>query len=233
MKLLLGVLLLPFCWAASRTLWILLAGLQPSTWGRVPFAVWTLAGGFAFWLAVYFCLPRMIRTYVLAHELTHALWGSLMGAKVSGLKVSRKGGSVQLSKKNFIIILAPYFFPLYTCLVILGYYLLSLFYDLRPYEPLWLSLVGMTWGFHLTFTVSTLMTHQPDIQENGRLFSYAFIYLMNILGISLWVVMVASPTLEQFVRQWGHDCHDISRFCITAGEYLFDNAKLVLHSSTR
>ncbi len=46
-----------------------------------------------------------------------------------------------------------------------------------------------------------LKERQPDIQEHGRLFSYAVIYLFNVLGISLWIVMVASPSLEEFVVQ--------------------------------
>lgn len=222
MKVLFGIVLLPFCFAASRTLWALVAGLQPPSWSRLPLAMWALAGGFLFWLVVYACLPRMVRTYVLAHELTHALWAWLMGARVSKLRVSRKGGSVQLSKKNFIITLAPYFFPLYTVLIILGYMVLSLFFDLRAYEPLWLGLVGFTWGFHLTFTVSTLMTHQPDIQENGRLFSYAVIYLMNVLGICLWIVMVASPTLEQAAAQWGRDVLVVGQSCLHLGKSAAD-----------
>ncbi|MFH0881198.1 MAG: hypothetical protein V2A34_15915, partial [Lentisphaerota bacterium] len=148
----------------------------------------------------------------------HALWAALMGAKVSALKVSKKGGSVRLSKKNFLITLAPYFFPLYTVLVMAGYFILNLFFDLRLYEPFWLGLVGFTWGFHLTFTVTTLMEHQPDIHENGRLFSYAVIYLLNILGIGLWIVMVASPTLEIFVDNLGAATHQDWWACWKAGE---------------
>jgi hypothetical protein len=154
---------------------------------------------------LFFCLPRPTRTYVLAHELTHALWGWVMGASIKRMRISNNSGSVTLTKSNFLVALAPYFFPLYTVLVILGYYTLSIFFNLRTYEPFWLGLVGLTWGFHLTFTITTMLQHQPDIRETGRLFSYALIYFMNVFGIGLWIVTVASPTLEGFADSLGRD----------------------------
>lgn len=198
LKFVVGLALLPFCAAATQSVVLLVQSIKPPSYSHVPLAAWWLVGGFAFWLFLFFAMPRPVRTYILAHELTHALWGWLMGARVSRLRVSAKGGSVSVSRSNFLISLAPYFFPLYTVLAIAGYYLLSICFDLRAYEPFWLALVGLTWSFHLTFTVTTLMQHQPDIRQNGRLFSYALIYFMNVLGIGLWIVMVASPTLQDF-----------------------------------
>jgi len=122
-----------------------------------------------------------------------------MGARILSLKVSGHKGSVTLSKSNFLVTLAPYFFPLYTVLVIVLYCILSVFFEVERYYLLWLVLVGFTYGFHLTFTLSTLMQHQTDIAHNGRLLSYSLIYLMNVLGICFWIVSVSSPTLEQMV----------------------------------
>ncbi|HBA85073.1 MAG TPA: hypothetical protein DCZ95_13355 [Verrucomicrobia bacterium] len=219
LKTLMGLLLLPFCYAATRTLINVIVSIRPPSYSELPLSVWGLALGFGLWLFLFLALPRPVRTYVLAHELTHALWGALMGARVARVKVSKKGGSVQLSKNNFLITLAPYFFPFYTVLAIAGYYLLSIFFDLRAYEPFWLGLIGLTWGFHLTFTVTMLLTHQPDIQENGWLFSYAVIYLFNALGVGLWIVMVASPTLEGFTRQLESDIAASWLACWEAGRY--------------
>ncbi|MFH0954291.1 MAG: hypothetical protein V1873_08175 [Verrucomicrobiota bacterium] len=205
MKVVWGLVLLPFCYAATRTLVFLVHSIQPLSYSSLPLSAWGLLIGFCLWVVLYLCLPRPMRTYVLAHELTHALWGWVMGARVSKLRVGKSGGSVSLSKDNFLITLAPYFFPLYTVLAIIGYNLVSVFVDLHTYEPFCLGLVGLTWGFHLTFTISTLLTHQPDIRACGRLFSYSFIYLMNVLGIALWIVMVASPRLETLVARLGDD----------------------------
>lgn len=205
MKTLLGLLLLPFCLAVSRTLYALIQAIHPSSVAAVSLSAWWLLGGFVFWVVLFFALPRPFRSYVLAHELTHALWGWVMGARIKRLRISKNGGSVTLSKSNFLIALAPYFFPLYTVLVIVAHVGLSLFFDLRVYEPFWLGLVGLSWGFHLTFTISTLFDHQPDIHENGALFSYTLIYFMNVLGIGAWVVMVTPPTLASFGTQLGRE----------------------------
>jgi hypothetical protein len=118
-----------------------------------------------------------------------------MGARVSSMRVSRDRGSVTLSKTNFLITLAPYFFPLYTVLIIGLYVLLGIWIDVNAYELVWLALVGFTWSFHLTFTVRMLLQHQSDIRECGYLFSYAVIYLLNVLGVALWTVLVSRATL--------------------------------------
>ena len=199
-RFLLGLLLIPFCVSATQTVVSLIQCIRPLAAAAVPPAAWALGGGFLVCLLLYLLLPRPVRTYVLAHELTHALWGALLGAKVSRLRVSEEGGSVTLSKSNFLITLAPYFFPLYTVLVVLGYYVASVFVSIEAYYLYWLAWVGFTWGFHLTFTVSTLLRRQSDIQEYGRLFSYGVIYLFNALGIALWIVIVSSATLEQAVE---------------------------------
>jgi len=196
LRFLAGLLLLPVCLALTQTLFdVVRAACPAGGWPSAPGLAF--GAGFGLWLLVFFTLPRPVRTYVLAHELTHALWGAAMGARVSKLNVSRQGGSVTLSKTNVWIALAPYFFPLYTALTVLLYGLLSLFMSLERFELLWLGAVGLTWGFHLTFTVTTLLNRQPDIRACGRLFSYALIYALNLLGIVLWVVAVSSVSWRQ------------------------------------
>ncbi len=198
LKLLMGIALLPLCAAMTTTVIALIQSLGDAQMGSSPLGAWWLLGGFLFWLVLFFILPRPTRTYVLGHELTHAFWGLLMGARVSRLRVNAKGGSVTLSKSNVLITLAPYFFPFYTMLVLALHAILALFYNLSHYEPLWLALVGLTWSFHLTFTLQALATHQPDIAEHGRIFSYVVIYVLNLLGIGLWIVAVAHPTLPEW-----------------------------------
>ncbi len=200
---LLGLLLLPVAVAVSRTLLALLVAVRPESDALIPASTLALGGGYTLWLILYFTLPRPVRAYILAHELTHALWGAVMGARVVRMRIQKDRGSVTLTKTNVWITLAPYFFPLYTVLVVAGYYLLAIFYDVGRYEWLWLGLVGFTWGFHFSFTISSLMQHQSDITPYGRLFAYPLIYLLNVLGICLWVVLVASPTLDDLTAYGG------------------------------
>jgi hypothetical protein len=188
-----GLLLLPACVAVSRCVWDLLV-LDVRAQGEGSIRTWALPAGFLLWTALFFCFSRPFRTYVLGHELTHALWGLCLGARVSRMKVSRGGGWVELSKTNVLISLAPYFFPLYTVLVIQLYAVLGRFFEVQRWEGWWLGAVGFTWAFHLTFTGQMLASHQPDIQEHGRLFSGTVIYLFNLLGMTLWVTAVGAPT---------------------------------------
>ncbi len=197
LKWLIGLLLLPVCVSATAALGQLVMGTvtAPGDW---PLSTRALFAGFLLWIVLYLCLPRPARAYVLAHELTHALWGWMFGAEIKGLKVTKKGGHVKLTKNNFLITLAPYFCPFYTLCVVLLYLVLTFFVDMTGYEPLWLGWIGLTWGFHLTFTLSALALHQPDIRMHGRLFSYSVIYLCNVLGIVLWVVTVSTPSWTEY-----------------------------------
>ncbi len=200
LKFLIGLMLLPACWAASRTFYFLLIA---SSTDAVP---WALPAGFLVSVAGFFILPQAFRTYVLGHELSHALAGLLMGAKIGKMKVSRQGGHVELSKSNFIISLAPYFIPFYTGLIVALWVGLGLVLDLSVYEPVWLLLVGMTWGFHLTFTLYMLTQEQPDVLQNGRLFSYVVIYLANLLVVGLWLIVIGEMTFE---GSWNIFQHEI------------------------
>ena len=136
-----GLLILPFCVSATWSAISLVASLRPQSFLAVPVAAWAMASGFALWLLIFYALPRPTRTYVLAHELTHALWAYLTGSGVRRMSLSRNSGSVVVTKNNILITLAPYFFPLYTVIVIILYYILSLFWNLGAYEWVWLFLV--------------------------------------------------------------------------------------------
>ncbi len=195
-----GIGLIFPCVVATQVLWGLLLAVQPEAGILLPKSAIALISGFLIWILFFALFPRPLRSYVLAHELSHALWGLMMGASVTKLRVRATHGSVTLSKTNFLITLAPYFFPLYTVLVILTYYILRLFYPVEGYEWLWLGLVGFTWGFHFTFTINALLQHQTDIQQQGYLFSYTVIYLANLIGICLWIMLVTPANLHEAAR---------------------------------
>lgn len=192
-KFLLGVLMLPLCAAATRAVFDVLANAQGKGSLFSAEAACLLAG-FLIWMLCWMLLPQPIRVYILGHELTHALWAILFGGRAKNLRVSAKGGSVRVTKDNVLITLAPYFFPFYTILLILLRVLLGFFLDLAPYAAAWLFLVGFTWSFHVMFTLQSLTVRQPDIHEHGRLFSYTLIYLLNMLGIGLWIACTTSAT---------------------------------------
>src|SRR6185437_2717369 len=141
----------------------------------------------------FFGLPRPILIYVFGHELTHALWVWLMGGRVSRFRVSHDGGHIVTNKNNFIIALAPYFFPIYSILAIAVYGILSFFYDVQPYGRLLYAIIGVTWAFHFTFTCWMIPKNQTDLSDHGTFFSMVIIYLMNLLLLSVMLVLAARP----------------------------------------
>jgi hypothetical protein len=116
MKILLGVALLPFC--AGFT-WQL-GGAVFSMAYKPDLPYYFLAGGLAY-LSVHLLFKKPILTYVFGHELTHAFFAVLFGGSVKSFQASERGGRVTITKSNFIITLAPYFFPLYTFIALIFY----------------------------------------------------------------------------------------------------------------
>lgn len=156
--------------------------------------IWFFAGLFSYMLLLAI-FQQPIRTYIFGHEMTHALWVWLFGGRVKGFRTAAAGGEVSASKTNFLIFLAPYFFPLYSAILIAVYLILSLMIQLPPVTIKILSfLLGFTWAFHFTFTIFVLVQGQPDIWATGRIFSFPFIYLVNIIVLSILIIFV-SPSV--------------------------------------
>lgn len=174
-KFIIAVLLLPVCAGAARALWLVLrAGYGADT-------VWVpLLAGAACWIVIFLLLPKPMWVYVFGHELTHALWTWLFGGQVKKMKVTSKGGHVVISKTNFVIALAPYFFPLYTAIVIAAFALGNLIWNWREYVVWFHLLVGAAYAFHVTLTFHVLQTRQSDITSQGYLFSGVVIFLGNV-----------------------------------------------------
>ena len=204
LKLLIGVLLLPACAALTLTAWHMARQLSL---GQVltDSTLWAFVAGYALWLAVFVFLPKPMRTYVLGHELTHALWALMMGARVGGLKVKKTGGQVRTSKTNWFIALAPYFFPFYAMLFIALFFIAHAIWNLDRYMWVLFSLVGLGWSFHVTFTLMMLLAvKQSDVSSQGALFSAVAIYCMNLLVMALTVAALSrSVTLADLARTLG------------------------------
>jgi hypothetical protein len=74
------------------------------------------------------------------------------------------------------------------------------------FRPLWgvFLLIGLTWGFHLTFTLWMIGKDQPDLRINGFFFSACVIFLVNALLLA-FLLTAAAPDLSagDFLRSWG------------------------------
>jgi hypothetical protein len=194
-KFIIALFLIPICAVFSQTFFTAFAraAVAQRLWAGEEF--WFFSLGAVLWLIAFFGLPRPVLLYVFGHELTHALWVYLMGGRVSRFRVAREGGHIITDRNNFWIALAPYFFPLYSLIVIGLYGLLSLFFNMQPYGRLLYALIGVTWAFHLTFTCWMILKNQTDISEQGTFFSLVVIYLLNLIVLSVMLV-IASPQIS-------------------------------------
>ena len=191
-KFVIALFLLPLCAILTQTFFTVFtrATMTQRLWAAEEF--WFFSLGAILWLIAFFGLPRPMLVYVFGHELTHALWVVLMGGRVSRFRVAREGGHIVTDRNNFWIALAPYFFPLYSLIVIGAYGLLGLFCNVQPYGRLLYALIGVTWAFHFTFTCWMIPKKQTDLTDHGTFFSLVVIYLMNLLLLSVMLVLASS-----------------------------------------
>ena len=187
-------ILIPLCIIFTRTAGLALFGTWPTLfdWQRPWF--YCFLSGMAVWTLVFFLLPRPMWVYVFGHELTHAMWAWLFGGKIFEMKVTTEGGLVRTDKSNFLIVLAPYFFPVYVFLVLIGWFVAGLFFNLDGYLPGLFFLLGAAYGFHITFTAMMIPMVQSDITSQGWLFSLSTIFLLNLLPLAVFLLALVPDT---------------------------------------
>ncbi len=206
---LLAAVLLPFCWV---TTWTFLSRFSDATvergfWQTKEFLCFS--GGVLIML-LGFGFRRiqvpLLYIYVLGHELTHALFVILFFGKVTDFSAKTTGGYITTNKSNLIIALSPYFVPFWSVVIALSYGLLRHFVVLGPWwEPGFYVWIGLTWTFHMVWTIWMLPRDQPDLKEHGRFFSLVIIYLANLLLlVALLCVAADSPWQDSrgFAMDW-------------------------------
>ena len=187
-------------------------------------AFWFFLFGLGTWCIAFAVLTRPMTAYVLGHELTHAFFILLHGGRIEKFEVTPEGGYVVTDKNNLIISLSPYFVPFYSVVLIIAAAITGLFVDFTHHHTglffgfasfkwLWaiFALIGLSWGFHLTFTIWMIAKDQPDLREYGIFFSLVLIFLVNVLIITGGLVL-ASPdtTVASFAEHWQANATDLT-----------------------
>lgn len=201
---LLGLILLPIDYALGAAMWVTFSSGMPEDSFFSAAQIWMLIGG-GVWLLLWAFCKHPMRLYVFGHESTHALTTMLFGGRASDFHVSKNGGSVRVSKDNIVVTLAPYCVPFYTVVVLLAMLIASFWISVTPSTRLCFPptagdvfsfFIGLTWFFHLTFTISSLGIRQPDCATYGATLSYAFILGVNLLILGLWFVATTDVELH-------------------------------------
>ena len=179
------------------------------------FGIGLLAWALMFGLARF----RPVRLYVFGHELSHAIVALCLGGKIYKFEFTAQGGYVETNKTNTWISLAPYLIPIYSLFVMLIFGVAAYFADLHTtnqipvfwhhipfkFDRLFYICLGLTWAFHITYTVVALRAEQSDLTRNGEFFSIMLIAVINAALLMLMFVS-ASPHPElgmvQTFRCW-------------------------------
>jgi hypothetical protein len=205
----LALVLLPICWVTS---WTFLSRFSQATmdqdfWKTAEF--WYFAVGALVMLGWFW--SGLIQTfflylYVLGHELTHAVFVLLYRGKVTDFHVSADGGYITTNKTNLVIALSPYFVPFWAVVCVILYAAIRYFADLsQDWDRLLYGVMGLTWTFHMVWTLWMIPRDQPDLKENGTFLSLVIIYLANLLVLAGLLCLAAESPLQNirdFALEW-------------------------------
>lgn len=190
--------------------------LLEEAWER---ETWTTSFGIGFlsasaaWLV--FGRLRIVRFWcTLEHELTHALFAWLTFVPVIELRSSdgsvlgagQTEGHVRLQGGNWLIDIAPYFFPTASAALLLATWLLAA-------QPTQLArgLLGAATAYSMVSTWQETHWNQIDLRRVSHLFSWLFLPGANLLGYGMLLANeLGGPTralrfpLESFdvTRTW-------------------------------
>lgn len=206
---LVGLVLLPLCWV---TTWTFLsrfshAAVERGFWQTAEFWYFALGAlSMIGWFWSGLLQSFFLYLYVLGHELTHAAFVVLFRGKVSNIHVSTEGGYITTNKTNLIIALSPYFVPFWSVVCAVVYAVLRLAVDLKPgWDLVFYAMMGMTWTFHMVWTLWMIPRDQPDLKENGTFLSLVVIYLANLLVLVALLCVAAESPLQDtrdFALEW-------------------------------
>ena len=129
----------------------------------------------------------------LEHEVTHALFALMTFHRVTRIRTSWDDGGVThfRGRGNWLILLAPYFFPTLTVAVAVG----SLFHS-GPWLP---YAMGATWAYHVTSTWKETHWDQPDLKESGRIFSLVFLPGANLVSMGALLAVAMGGATQAMV----------------------------------
>lgn len=120
---------------------------------------------------------------ILAHELTHAVFAILTFHKVKQIVLNPddSGGNMTFEGEgNWLIIIAPYFFPLFGFAAMIA---ISIYAIFAPVNIVLHIVMGFVIGYHLDTVGSQIHEKQTDLPKVGYYFCAAFLLPANLWAI--------------------------------------------------
>ena len=207
-------LLTPFCFVTIITMIQQISNqdLMNSVWYSTEFICFLVGvGSMISWFVGGILNDRLLYLYVLGHEMTHAIFVYACGGRISEMHISTEGGYIMTNKSNILIALSPYFVPFWSAVWILFYTLVALIWEIPAGDFILIGILGLTWTFHIIWTVWMIPKDQPDLKEHGTFFSLMIIILANLILISMMVCACSEDVqLSRFLFGWWNNFLDLS-----------------------
>jgi hypothetical protein len=179
-KITIGIIMLPASYAFAHNLFKQLSGI--SSFGNLERYFFY---GIASYVIIHIVFFKPNYLYVLGHESLHAIATWICGGKVTSFKVSSSGGSIETTRSNFFVALAPYLFPFYTIFFSALFSISTIFFSAGEFLSIFLFLTGLSLCFHIIMTIEMIKKRQQDIAETGYLFSINLIFICNVIVVGL------------------------------------------------
>lgn len=144
-----------------------------------------LFGGFFLFFISRSMMDSSVKTNmeIVAHEMTHAFFALLTFHKVSGVRVEgdNSGGNMEFEGEgNWLIVIAPYFFPLFGFFYMIAF---SIYTHFAPTNLILNGIMGFFIGYHLDTVGSQIHEKQTDLPKVSYKFCAMFLPSAN-----LWMV---------------------------------------------
>jgi hypothetical protein len=123
---------------------------------------------------------------VFGHEFAHLVLGLLMLRKPEAFFATAQRGHVRVGGKNFLVDLAPYYFPTFSIVLLLIFPLLR-----ESAHPYFYPILGFVTGYHLVSHISDFKFYQGDIRASGPVFSVVFCLFANTVAFGFVFAFVA------------------------------------------
>jgi len=124
------------------------------------------------------------------HELTHTIFALLTFHAITDFRVTKSSGGHMVAERgegNWLIAIAPYFFPTFSILILIVIYLSK-----SSYHPLLIALLGYSIAYHLHSTIIETSLNQPDI-KNGTGVAFAILFLPAANFLAYIAVLSSIP----------------------------------------
>lgn len=142
-----------------------------------------LFGGFFLFFISRSMMDGSVKTNmeIAAHEMTHAFFALLTLHKVQGIRVEgdNSGGNMSFEGEgNWLIVIAPYFFPLFGFFFMI---IISFFVSMTDTHLLINGIMGFFIGYHLDTVGSQIHEKQTDLPKVSYKFCAMFLPSANLL----------------------------------------------------